>query len=281
MFLASQLVGPTGKVYGVDMTEEQLAIAKEYQGYHSEKFGYANTEFVQGYLEDLGALELDKSSFDLIISNCVINLCTDKQAVLRACRDLLKPGGEMYFSDVYANRRVPTSLQQDKLLWGECLSGALYWNDFENLAKRVGFPDPRLVEDSRISIKNQGVADLIESQGHGGLEFYSATYRLFALDEALLEPACENHGQAVMYLGTIPRASSFWKLDKGHVFQTGTIQTVCGNTFNMLKHNPRLTEHFDFMGDFSRHFGRFEGCEGGGRFPFDRDKAKNGATPCC
>lgn len=64
---------------------------------------------------------------DVIISNCVINLCTDKEAVLKECLNLLKPGGELYFSDVYANRRVPKSLQEDEVLWGECLSGALYW----------------------------------------------------------------------------------------------------------------------------------------------------------
>jgi arsenite methyltransferase len=190
VYLASQLVGPKGSVVGVDMTKEQLQAAMDVQTYHAEKFGFQNTEFYLGYLENLKDIpQLQDNSFDVIISNCVINLCTDKAAVLKACYDLLKPGGELYFSDVYTNRRVPIALQKDALLWGECLSGALYWNDFENLAKRAGFLDPRLVEDSPITIENKSVAAAIQQQGHGGLEFYSATYRLFKLPD--LEPACE------------------------------------------------------------------------------------------
>lgn len=124
VYIASQLVGPTGSVTGIDMTEEQLNTAMEFQPYHAEKFGHDNTHFYKGYLESLDDIkELKPASFDVIISNCVINLCTDKKAVLKACFDLLKDGGEMYFSDVYANRRVPESLQKNPLLWGECLSG--------------------------------------------------------------------------------------------------------------------------------------------------------------
>ena len=136
VYIASQLVGPTGHVTGIDMTEEQLATAREFQSYHAEKFGYDNTDFQKGYLESLADIEsLKTGSFDVIISNCVINLCTDKKAVLKACYDLLKEGGEMYFSDVYANRRVAESLQKNPLLWGECLSGtctavdSIPWNE--------------------------------------------------------------------------------------------------------------------------------------------------------
>ena len=127
VYIASQLVGPTGQVVGVDMTEEQLAVAKKHQAYHAERFGFSNVDFRQGYLEELADLKLEPGSFDVIISNCVINLCTDKEAVLKECLNLLKPGGELYFSDVYSNRRVPKSLQENDVLWGECLSGALYW----------------------------------------------------------------------------------------------------------------------------------------------------------
>ena len=110
------------------MTDEQLEVATKHLDYHTEKFGFSNVEFKKGYLENLGDLGLEAGSFDVIISNCVINLCSDKEAVLKECLNLLKPGGELYFSDVYSNRRVPKSLQEDEVLWGECLSGALYWN---------------------------------------------------------------------------------------------------------------------------------------------------------
>jgi 2-polyprenyl-3-methyl-5-hydroxy-6-metoxy-1,4-benzoquinol methylase len=131
VYIASQLVGPTGKVVGVDMTDEQLEVANKHLDYHAEKFGYSNVEFKKGYLEQLSDLKLEPGSFDVIISNCVINLCTNKEAVLKECLNLLKPGGELYFSDVYANRRVPQVLQDDEVLWGECLSGAVRQREYE------------------------------------------------------------------------------------------------------------------------------------------------------
>jgi arsenite methyltransferase len=272
VYIASQLVGKEGRVVGVDMTPEQLETAKEYQDYHSEKFGFANTEFHQGYLESLDDIDaLEKESFDVIISNCVINLCTDKPAVLKACYDLLKPGGELYFSDVYANRRVPETLQKNPLLWGECLSGALYWNDFQNMAKQAGFNDPRLVEDAPITVESKKVQNMIDSEGHSSIKFFSATYRLFKMPE--LEPACEDFGQAVIYKGTLPRAESGWLLDKHHYFEAGRIHPVCGNTWYMLK-NRNLADHFDFVGDFSRHYGIFEGC--GSSLPYDLQPASTG-----
>lgn len=258
VYIASQLVGSTGKVIGVDMTPEQLSVAKETQAYHKEKFGYDNVEFHLGKIEELDKIDsLKDNSVDIIVSNCVINLCPDKEAVLKSCYRLLKPGGELYFSDVYSNRRVPESLRNDEVLWGECLSGALYWNDFQNLAKSCGFADPRLVEDAPITIENDDVQATIDNSGHGNLEFYSATYRLFKLDD--LEPACEDYGQAVVYKGTIPLHPSGWSLDDHHYMETGKIFPVCGNTWNMLE-KTRFKEHFEFIGNFDTHYGIFEGC---------------------
>jgi arsenite methyltransferase len=281
VYIASQLVGPSGAVVGIDMTLEQLETAREYQSYHAEKFGYGNVQFMQGYLEELDNIdELQPGSFDVIVSNCVLNLCTDKLAVLKSCFRLLKPGGEMYFSDVYASRRVPENLRADPVLWGECLSGALYWNDFENMAVRAGFDDPRLVEDSPITIANATVQATVDDSGNAGIEFYSATYRLWKLPD-VLEPACEDYGQAVVYKGTIPRAASKWKLDKGHVFESGRMFPVCGNTWNMLKTSP-LKNHFDFYGDFSKHYGIFEGC--GSSLPYESatgDDSSSSGGSCC
>ena len=267
VYIASQLVGAEGTVVGVDMTTEQLDVAKKYQEYHTEQFGYksSNVKFYQGYLEQLNEIsELKANSFDVIISNCVINLCTDKRAVLSECLKLLKPGGELYFSDVYANRRVPQSLQDNEVLWGECLSGAMYWNDFENMARAVGFTDPRLVEDSPITIQNKQVQQTISESGYDALEFYSATYRLWKIDG--LEPHCEDYGQAVIYKGTMDRYPSGWLLDKHHYFEKGKIHPVCGNTYKML-HDTRVSQHFDFIGTWDTHYGIFEGC--GSSIPYD------------
>lgn len=258
VYIASQLVGPKGKVIGVDMTPEQLKVAKEYQPYHAEKFGFDNVEFHEGLIEKLDDISsLTDNSVDIIISNCVINLCPDKEAVLSSCHRLLRPGGELYFSDVYANRRVPQSLVQNEVLWGECLSGALYWNDFQNLAKKCGFADPRLVEDARITVDSQQVEQTIKESGNEDLEFFSATYRLFKIDE--LEPFCEDYGQAVIYKGTIPRFESGYSLDDHHYMETGKIFPVCGNTYRMLN-DTRFAQHFDFIGNWDKHYGIFDGC---------------------
>jgi len=272
-YIASKLVGETGSVVGIDMTDEQLAVAKAHLDYHRDQFGYknSNVEFLKGNIEKLDELDLEKGSFDVIISNCVINLATDKQKVLKDAYNLLKPGGEMYFSDVYSDRRIPTSLQQDKMLWGECLSGALYWNDFLRMAKQAGFTDPRAVEDKPITIENQEVEELV-----GDIKFYSVTYRLWKIEG--LESDCEDYGQAVSYKGGIPEELLSFKLDDHHVFPKGKILPVCGNTYNMLQ-ETRFKNYFDFYGTWDTHYGIFEGC--GGNIPFTSDTSNGEGASCC
>ena len=269
-FLLAQLVGPEGSVVGVDMTDEQLAVAEAHRDHHAEKFGYANVHFLKGYIERLGDLPIEPASFDVIVSNCVINLSEDKGAVLDGVRRLLKSGGEFYFSDVYADRRVPREVREDPVLYGECLGGALYWNDFRRLAQASGFADPRLVEDRPLSVNDPRLRSKT-----AGIGFHSATYRLFAIDA--LEDACEDFGQAVAYKGTIPHHPHAFTLDKHHRFETGRIFPVCGNSFRMLK-ETRFASHFDFVGDFGRHFGIFAGC--GTDVPFDHEE-KSVSAGCC
>ena len=253
-YVLAQLVGPQGSVVGVDMTSEQLDIALRHRDWHMERFGYAQTNvaFHRGYLEQLDDLNLEPGSFDLIVSNCVINLAVDKPAVLQAAHRLLRTGGEIYFSDIYADRRVPSFLRRDPVLYGECLGGALYWNDFENLARTCGFADPRLVEDSVLAIADGPIRERL-----GNIGFYSATYRLFKLAD--LEPACEDYGQAVIYRGGIVDQPEHFVLDKHHHLERGRVFPVCGNTWRML-YDTRLRPYFDFIGDFSTHYGIFAGC---------------------
>lgn len=270
VYALAQLVGATGSVVGVDMTTEQLAIAEQHRSYHAEKFGFDNVSFLHGYIEQLDKLELEPASFDVIVSNCVVNLALDKEAVLRGVQRLLKPGGEFYFADVYADRRVPESVRNDPVLYGECLGGALYWNDFLRLAHNAGFTDPRLVEDRPLDITEPELAQKI-----AGLRFFSATYRLFKLEQ--LETACEDYGQAVVYRGTIPGHASRFVLDKHHDIAAGKAFPVCGNTWHMLQ-ATRFAPYFDFIGDFSRHYGLFEGC--GSQLPFDESTGEDSAS-CC
>jgi SAM-dependent methyltransferase len=253
-YVLSQLVGEHGEVVGIDMTDEQLAVARAHLDWHAKAFGYAksNVRFLNGYIESLGDLGLEPGSFDVIVSNCVINLSVDKLAVLKGAFDLLKPGGELYFSDVYADRRIPSALVQDPVLYGECLSGALYWNDFLTMAKRAGFLDPRLVTSRPLDVVSEPVKAKL-----GTINFYSATYRLFKIGR--LEATCEDYGQAVFYRGTITEQPDAFELDDHHRFQTGKKVSVCGNTWAMLS-ATRFAPHFEFIGDFSTHYGMFEGC---------------------
>jgi SAM-dependent methyltransferase len=274
VYALAQLVGERGKVVGVDMTDEQIGVAKAHVEWHRKKFGFrkSNVAFHQGYIEKLGDLALKPGSFDIIISNCVINLSTDKLAVLKGAYDLLKPGGEMYFSDVYADRRLPDAVRADPVLYGECLGGALYWNDFHGLAKQAGFKDPRLVEDRPLGVTDEALAARL-----GAARFFSATYRLFKLDD--LEPMCEDYGQAVIYKGGVPNAEDVFVLDKHHAIEKGKVFPVCGNTWKMLK-DTRFAAYFDFIGDFSRHYGIFAGC--GTTIPFTTTAtAGNTAGGCC
>lgn len=271
VYALAQLVGERGRVVGVDMTEEQLAVAEAHRDHHRQAFGFArdNVEFRLGYIEQLDQLDLAEASFDLVVSNCVINLAPDKAAVLRQVHRLLKPGGELYFSDIYADRRVSPELRNDPVLYGECLGGALYWNDFLRLARQCGFTDPRLVEDRPIALTDPSLAARV-----GHTRFYSATYRLFKLEG--LETDCEDHGQAVIYRAGIPHQETLFRLDKHHAIEAGRVYPVCGNTWRML-HDTRFAPWFEFIGDFSRHYGLFAGCGGG--LPFD--DAEAGAVGCC
>lgn len=271
VYIASQLVGPKGRVVGVDMTKEQLDVAIQHKDWHKEKIGYSNVDFKLGFIERLGELGLADASFDVIVSNCVINLSPDKDAVLKEAYRLLKPGGELYFSDVYSDRRVPQALREDTVLWGECISGALYWNDFHNLAKKCGFLDPRLVSDSPITVNNPE----LEAKC-GRIKFYSATYRLFKLDD--LESHCEQYGQAVIYKGTVERLPDAFDLDGHHTIEKGMVFPVCGNTWKML-HDTRFKRHFDFIGNFDTHYGIFDGC--GTMIPFESAKAGGGGGGGC
>ncbi len=271
VYALAQLVGPTGEVVGLDMTDEQLDVARRHQAWHAERFGFDNVRFIQGYMEQLDQLDLAPESFDVIVSNCVINLSPDKEAVLKGVYRLLKPGGEMYFSDVYSDRRVPESVRTDPVLYGECLGGALYWYDFLRIANAAGFADPRLVEDRPLEVTDPALAEKT-----GAIRFYSATYRLFRLDQ--LESDCEDYGQAVIYRGSVPHCAHAFVLDKHHDIAAGKVFPVCGNTWHMLK-ATRFAPHFTFIGDFSRHYGIFEGCGGG--LPFDSVQNGGGAAPCC
>ena len=139
-YIAAKLVGSEGSVIGLDMLDTQLDVAKKYVSEYTKdvlKYENENMRFVQGYIEDLSSIKSE--SIDIVISNCVLNLSPRKDLVLKEAYRVLKPGGEFYFSDVYSDRRLTKEAENNKVLYGECISGALYINDFLALCKRLVF----------------------------------------------------------------------------------------------------------------------------------------------
>jgi len=249
VYLLSQLVGENGKVIGIDMTEEQLAVAKRHVRYHMDKFGYRNpnVELHLGFIEDLSGIA--DGSVDFVTSNCVINLSPDKKKVFSEIFRVLKPGGELYFSDVFAGSRIPTELLKDKILLGECLAGAMYIEDFRRMLQNLGCLDHRTVSKTVLHIEEEEVNAKI-----GMIDFYSIAVRAFKCE---FEDIYENYGHAAIYNGSIAESPDEFILDDHHAFKSGEAVEICGNTAKMLS-ETRYKDFFTIEGDFSTHYGPFD-----------------------
>jgi arsenite methyltransferase len=157
VLLSAKRVGPTGKAYGLDMTDEMLALARENQ----RKAGVENVEFLKGEIE---TIPLPDSSVDVIISNCVINLSGEKDRVLREAFRVLKPGGRFAVSDVVTRGEVPSQVREDMLLWVGCIAGALRDEEYKNKLREAGFQSITIeptriyaIEDAREFLAGKGV----------------------------------------------------------------------------------------------------------------------------
>jgi len=157
VLLSARRVGPTGKAYGLDMTDEMLALARENQ----RKAGAENVEFLKGEIEHI---PLPDNSVDVVISNCVINLSADKERVLREAFRVLKPGGRFAVSDVVTRGNVPPEVRQNMLLWVGCIAGALGDEEYISKLTGVGFEKVDIeptrvysIEDARTFLGGQGM----------------------------------------------------------------------------------------------------------------------------
>ena len=253
VYIASKLVGETGHSIGVDMTTEQIEVAKKYQDEQRERFGFksSNVKFLQGYIEDFKSLGIEDNSIDVVISNCVINLSPAKEQVFKEIYRILKPGGELFFADVFSDRRIPEALANDPVLRGECLSGTFYTEDFRRIMAASGWMDFRYT-----NIRNLELSGEI-SEKLGFATFSSRTVRAFKLGD--LEDICEDYGQVAYYDGSIAGSPHFFDLDDHHRFYMGKPMLVCGNTASMLS-NTRYSRAFKIFGDRTVHFGAFYCC---------------------
>jgi arsenite methyltransferase len=189
VLLSARRVGPTGKAYGLDMTDEMLALAND----NKRKAGVENVEFLKGEIEHI---PLPDNSVDVIISNCVINLSADKNRVLGEAFRVLKPGGRLAVSDVVTRGEILPEIRQSVLLWVGCLAGALDENDYRGKLASAGFEQVDVeptriyrVEDARTFLREQGIdADAIAPQVDG--KFMSAFVRAVKPQDAGAKACC-------------------------------------------------------------------------------------------
>ncbi|MCI0411801.1 methyltransferase domain-containing protein [bacterium] len=262
-FILSYLVGPSGRVYGIDMTDAQVEVAVRNTPTVTKRFGYSesNVHFNKDFIEV--AKSIPDESIDLVISDCVINLSPLKHMVFQTIRRVLKEGGEFYVSDIAADRRVPEVIRNDSEMIAECLGGAEYEHDWFDIMKECGFADPRTVNRTEVQRDVMGEP----------IVFYSMTVRAFKFSEPL-DPRCEDYGQIAAYKGTVPNQPSRFILDSHHVFEARRPVPVCRNTARMLS-ETRLAKHFEVSAPV-KHFGLFA-CD----TPAAVDGQKSTAKACC
>ncbi len=169
-FIASKLVGASGRVIGVDMTEEMLKKATSNAEKVAKNLGYGNVEFKQGFLEKI---PVEDDAANLVTSNCVLNLSVSKADVFKEIKRILKPGGRFVISDIISDRAAPQHMRNNRELWGECASGAMTLKEFIDMTRAIGFHG--------ISLKKDYLWKIIE-----GIKFYSYTLTAYA----------PNHGES-------------------------------------------------------------------------------------
>lgn len=262
-FIASQVVGPEGKVIGVDMTDDMLEVARRNAPIVAENIGYANVEFRKGRIQDL-ALDLEvldaelkkrpitdamsflaadelagdlrvrhplvsSDSIDVVVSNCVLNLVEpdDKPRMFREIFRVLKLGGRAVISDIVADEAVPEPLQNDPALWSGCISGALTEEEFLKAFEDAGFYG---IEVLKFDVEPWRTVE--------GIEFRSMTVQAFKGKQG----PCVERNQAVLYRGPFKEVLD----DDGHRMQRGVRYAVCDKTYNLYK-NPPYAGFFDFI----------------------------------
>lgn len=167
-FMAADAVGPNGRVYGIDMTDEMLVLARTSKKAVTDKLGYDNVEFIKGFLEDI---PLPEKTADVVISNCVINLSPDKRQTFHEVFRILKPGGRLVISDIVTDEPIPVEIKNNDKFRGECLGGALQQEDLMAMLRAAGFGGIRLIK--RFPYRQEGET-----------LFYSLTYCAFKPEPA-------------------------------------------------------------------------------------------------
>lgn len=262
-FIAAQVVGPTGRVIGVDMTDAMLEVARRNAPVVAERIGFANVEFRKGRIQDL-ALDLEKldaelrarpiadanaflragelaeelrvrhplvadDSVDVVVSNCVLNLVEGraKRQLFEEIFRVLRRGGRAVISDIVSDEDVPLEMQNDPELWSGCISGALTESGFVSAFTDAGFYGVRILQ-----------RDAEPWRTVQGIEFRSVTIEAFKGKQG----ACFERGQAVIYKGPFKKVLD----DDGHSYERGERAAVCDKTFQLYQREP-YREAFEFI----------------------------------
>lgn len=214
-FIAAKKVGPKGKIYGIDMTDEMLKVANENRQLVAENLGYDIVEFRKGFLEEI---PVEDNTVDLITSNCVINLSPDKKAVFNEMWRILKDHGRIVISDIVSEVETPSYLKLNKQLWGECISGSLTEEEFVAYLEQAGFYGLQTL--SKIFWK--------EVEGYS---FYSVTLRGYKYEK---REGCVYIGQKAVYHGPYKAITD----EEGHLFPRNEPVEVCTDTAAKLSRPP-------------------------------------------
>ena len=214
-FIAAKRVGAAGRVYGIDMTDQMLSVARECQPQVAEALGYDAVEFRKGYLEEI---PVDDGVADVVTSNCVINLSADKPRVFREIWRVLKDHGRLVVADIVSDDDVPPKMRADGQLWGECISGALTEEAFLAGLERAGFYG--------VSVLKKTFWREVE-----GCTFFSVTVRGYKFEK---KAGCAFVGQYAVYLGPQKAVVD----EEGHLFPRGKAVEVCTDTAVKLSHAP-------------------------------------------
>lgn len=214
-FIAAKKVGPEGRIYGVDMTDQMLSVARECQPQVAEALGYDAVEFRRGFLEEI---PVENATVDVVTSNCVINLSPDKPRVFREIWRVLKDHGRLVVADIVSEDEVPPKMRADGQLWGECISGALTEEAFLSGVEKAGFYG--------VSVLKKTFWREVE-----GCKFYSVTVRGYKFEK---KAGCQFVGQFAIYLGPQKAVID----EEGHLFPRGEAVEVCTDTAAKLSRAP-------------------------------------------
>jgi radical SAM protein with 4Fe4S-binding SPASM domain len=214
-FIAAKKVGAEGHIYGIDMTDQMLSVARECQPKVADALGYDAVEFRRGFLEEI---PVDDATVDVVTSNCVVNLSPDKPRVFRESWRVLKDHGRLVVADIVAADDVPPKMRADGQLWGECISGALTEEAFLAGVEKAGFYG--------VSVLKKTFWREVE-----GCKFYSVTVRGYKFEK---KAGCQFIGQYAIYLGPQKAVID----EEGHLFPRGESVEVCTDTAAKLSHAP-------------------------------------------